>query len=78
MTEDDVRAMIAESMDQHRGMTQWLVRAAFEEAWKMSGGDPVQSSHDQEPVGWRAAWMKSAARNMLVRNNMISGGDTWK
>lgn len=57
---------------------QWEMRAGFEEAWRMAGGDAVQSPHNQEPAGWRLAWMNSKAREFLVVNGMISGKDMWR
>lgn len=80
MTEEDVRRIIAESNKSKidPNAVQWLVRSAFEEAWRMAGGDPVSSHHAEEPKGWRIAWMNSDARRVLVRNGMISGEDSYK
>lgn len=57
---------------------QWEMRSAYEEAWRAAGGLEDASPHDQEPVGWRLAWMNSKARSFLVTNGMISGQDMWK
>ena len=57
---------------------QYEVRAAYEEAWRDAGGDPVRSPADQEPKGWREAWMKSCARAFLVANGINTGKVTWK
>lgn len=84
MTEEDIKRIIDEKLAENKQQgfapqkVQWLVRAAFEEAWRAAGGDPAKSPHDAEPVGWRAAWMKSTARNILVRNGIISGQDTYR
>lgn len=78
MTEEDVKRLVAEGLQGNRDMTQWLVRAAYEEAWRAAGGSQEQSPHNELPKGWRDSWMKSSVRNILVRNGMISGGDAWK
>lgn len=84
MTEEDIKRIIDEKLSVERAKgfdpqrVQWLVRSAFEEAWRAAGGDPAQSPHDAEPVGWRAAWMRSTARNILVRNGIISGQDSYR
>ena len=84
LTEEDVHRIMDERIAQAQQSqinpetVQWLVRSAFEEAWRMAGGDPALSPHDAPPVGWRAAWMDSIARNVLVRNGMISGEDSYK
>lgn len=86
MTEEDVKRIIAEHAfsprHEQRGLdpqtVQWLVRSAFEEAWRAAGGDPALSHHDATPIGWRLAWMQSNAREVLRRHGMISGQDTYK
>ena len=86
MTEEDVKRIIAESIldrgqDQDtldRETAQWLVRASFEEGWRAAGGNPIQSHHTGEPVGWRLAWMGSRSRDLLRRYGMISGQDSYK
>ena len=78
MTEDDVKKIIGDALDERRGQVQWAVRAAYEEGWRDGGGDPVKSPHNEPPKGWRASWLGSSARAMLVRNGMISGDDGWK
>lgn len=84
LTEEDVhrimdeRLAAAQQSQINPETVQWLVRSAFEEAWRLAGGDPVASPHDEPPAGWRAAWMNSQARNVLVRNGMISGEDSYK
>ena len=84
LTEDDVRRILDERLAQSQQSqinpetVQWLVRSAFEEAWRLAGGDPSPSPHDEPPAGWRLAWMNSQARNVLVRNGMISGEDSYK
>lgn len=57
---------------------QYEIRAAYEEAWRAAGGDPVQSPHTQEPKGWRLAWMGSRARKFLINNGIIQEGLGWK
>ena len=57
---------------------QYEIRAAYEEGWSDGGGDPIRSPHEQEPVGWRAAWMKSRARKFLVANGINTGAVRWK
>lgn len=57
---------------------QWEMRACWEESWRQSGGDPVDSYHTEEPVGWRLAWLSSKARAFLVTNGLISGQDAWR
>ena len=81
LTEEDVKRIIAEQekpRSHNNDMIQWAVRAAFEEAWRLAGGDPARSDPNLHPVGWRAAWMSSNARNLLVKNGLISGEDTYK
>jgi len=81
LTEEDVKRIVAENTKQSNinpDVVQWLVRSSFEEAWKMAGGSQEKSPNDQSPAGWRLAWMNSKARDVLVRNGMISGKDTWK
>lgn len=84
MTEEDVKRIISERLDapdtrlMRPEIVQWLVRFSFETAWRAAGGDPVDSPHDQEPVGWRAAWLKSEPRAILVRNGVISGQDGYR
>lgn len=84
MTEEDIKRIIDEKLSAERAKSfdpervQWLVRSSFEEAWRIAGGDPAQSPHDQTPVGWRAAWMKSNARSILVRSGIISGQDNYR
>lgn len=53
-------------------------RAAFEEGWRAAGGDPIRSPAEQEPVGWRLAWINSAARRFLVANGINTGRVKWK
>lgn len=80
LTEEDVRRIISEShapkIDPNA--VQWLVRSAYEEAWRAAGGDPSQSHHADEPKGWRLAWLGSKVRSVLIRNGMISGEDSYK
>lgn len=57
---------------------QFEVRRAYEEGWRDAGGDPVSSPSDQEPKGWRLAWLQSAARGFLVANGINTGKVTWK
>lgn len=84
LTEEDVHRIMDERIAQSQGpqinpeTVQWLVRSAFEEAWRLAGGDPISSQHDEPAVGWRAAWLNSQSRDVLVRNGMISGGDSYK
>lgn len=82
LTEEDVKRIIQQNQPKSSGIdpdqVQWFVRSAFEEGWRMAGGDPATSPHFKDPVGWRAAWMKSSARSILTRNGMISGKDSWK
>lgn len=59
-------------------MMQHKLRAAFEEGWRAAGGDPVQSPWNQEPRGWRAAWIKSETRQWLVAAGILSGEETWR
>ena len=83
MTEEDVKRIIAEHLVPPRhnaepALVQWLVRAAYEEGWRAGGGDDTHSSHLDEPVGWRLAWLGSSARGVLIRNKLIDGRDVWK
>lgn len=81
LTEEDVKRIIAENTKPSNinpDVVQWLVRSSFEEGWRAAGGSQERSPHDQEPRGWRLAWMNSKARDVLVRNGMISGKDAWK
>ena len=78
MTPEEVRAMIQEELGQKNETIQWIVRSAFEEGWRLGGGSPERSPHYEQPKGWRLAWMNSQARNILVRNGMISGSEEWK
>lgn len=89
MTEDDVKRIVGDMMlkqrhadtgelDRLKHLVQWAVRDAFNEAWIEAGGDPVESHHSKPPVGWRAAWMKSRSRAVLVRQGLLSGEDTYK
>jgi len=57
---------------------QYEIRAAYEEGWRDAGGDPVRSTYEDDPVGWRAAWMKSKAREFLVANGINTGRMKWK
>lgn len=57
---------------------QWEIRRAFEEGWRAAGGDPVRSTHIEEPKGWRLAWMNSSAREFLVANGINTGRVDWK
>lgn len=57
---------------------QFEVRRAFEEGWRLAGGDPRSSPYDQPNVGWRAAWVNSQARKFLVDNGIITGLVKWK
>ena len=57
---------------------QYEIRAAFEEGWRAAGGDPIRSPAEQEPVGWRLAWINSAARRFLVANGVNTGRVKWK
>lgn len=82
LTEDDVRSLIAEHLTERNRIdpesVQWLVRSAYEEGWRDGGGDPAISEHDAPAIGWRAAWISSKARSLLVRQGFITGGDSWK
>lgn len=80
MTPEEVKQLIREEM---RGkinpeIFQWLTRAAFEEGWRLGGGSQESSHFSDEPKGWRAAWMDSQARSVLIRNGIISGEDSYK
>ena len=57
---------------------QWEIRRAFEEGWRAAGGDPVRSPAEQEPKGWRLAWMSSKAREFLVANGINTGRVNFK
>lgn len=57
---------------------QYEIRAAYEEGWRNAGGDQIRSPFGQEPVGWRAAWLKSKARAFLVANGINTGLVRWK
>jgi len=57
---------------------QYKFRQAFEEGWRMAGGDPLRSPWNKEPVGWRKAWIESQSRAWLVENQIISGDDLWR
>jgi len=57
---------------------QYEIRAAYEEGWRDGGGDPLRSSYDREPVGWRAKWLTSQARAFLVANGIQTGLVKWK
>lgn len=78
MTPEAVKAMIQEELGQKNETIQWIVRSAFEEGWRLGSGSTERSLHYEEPKGWRLAWMSSQARNILVRNGMISGEDDYK
>lgn len=83
MTEDDVRRIIGETLTERQqtidpNTVQWLVRSAYEEGWREAGGDDSVSHHSQSPTGWRSAWMLSKARELLRRQGMISGEDSYK
>lgn len=74
--------MTPEQYDEHvaflRNLVQWSHRAGYEEAWRKAGGDPERSNHNDEPVGWRAEWMKSETRAVLIRNGLLTGEDRYK
>jgi len=57
---------------------QYEIRAAYEEGWRDGGGDPIRSPSEQEPVGWRKAWMGSQARGFLIANGINTGKVSWK
>lgn len=82
LTPDDVRALIAEHLTERNTIdpqsVQWMVRSAYEEGWRQAGGDPAVSHHSEAAVGWRAAWMQSKARSILIRQGLITGGESWK
>ena len=80
MTPEEVREIIREEQQGKidPNMIQWLTRSAFEEGWRLGGGSPERSPHTEPPKGWRLAWMGSQARNILIRNGMISGEDNYK
>lgn len=78
MTEEDVKRLIGDALNGQRGQVQWMVRAAYEEGWRDAGGSNEKSRHDEPARGWRKAWLESSARNMLVRNGLISGDESWR
>lgn len=67
-----------EQLEAIKNLVQWSHRAAYEEAWRKAGGDPVKSDHRGEPVGWRKSWLESDARAVMLRNGLITGAETWK
>lgn len=83
MTPEEIKELIRKEMAQESRalqpeFVQWIARAAFEAGWRAGGGDPVESHHSEEAKGWRAAWMESAQRDVLVRQGIISGQDRWR
>lgn len=78
MTPEEVKAMIQEELDQKNETIQWMVRSAFEEGFRSGSGSTERSPHYEPPKGWRHAWMNSQARNILVRNGMVTGEDEYK
>lgn len=80
MTPEEVKAMIQEELGQRidPNTVQWLARSAFEEGYRLGSGSTERSPHYEEPKGWRLSWMNSQARNILVRNGMLSGSEEWK
>jgi len=57
---------------------QHLARAAFEKGWIAAGGNPVSSPYNKPAVGWRAAWLESEERKILVENGVITGEGQWR
>lgn len=83
MTEEDVKRIFKDMQTEKTGpfdlsQWQWLVRAAYYAGWVDSGGDDTASPHNEPPRGWRAGWIASTPRDILLRNGVIRGDEGYK
>lgn len=65
-------------MQQMQHQYRSVYEDGYNQARKDAGLDPIVSPWQDEPVGWRKAWLGSKARAWLVDNGLLSGKESWR